>query len=170
MIKTGSRYAEQYILISEVSSRLYCYYSTIYAFTQKHLVSKISVSVNSSYKILSEIKMAVPFPIQPFSKLWKELLHHSAHASHAGSHSCRSGIFFFLVGDDALGGEEHTGNGSGIFESYARYFRGVDNACGEEVFVFTRAGIVTKVALAVFHTLYDDGTFDTGLSHLRELQ
>lgn len=45
-------------------------------------------------------------------------LHHASHTTHSGSHAgSRSCIIFFLVGNDAFGREEHTGNGSRIFES-----------------------------------------------------
>ncbi len=35
------------------------------------------------------------------------LLHHAAHATHAACGHCGCGVVFFLVGDDALCGEEH---------------------------------------------------------------
>lgn len=93
----------------------------------------------------------------PFS-IWKivDFLHHAAHTSHAGSHTgCGTGrILFFLVGNHTLGGEEHTGNRSGIFKSYTGNLGRVDNTSGKEVLIFTRAGIVSEVAFAVFYFLY----------------
>ena len=91
-----------------------------------------------------------------------EGLHH-AHATHAGVGHRGGGSVFFLVGDDAFGRQEHAGDGCCVFESHAGYFRGVDNAGSEEVFVVAGAGIVAVGAGAFLDFLNNDGAFLAGV-------
>ena len=68
-----------------------------------------------------------------------------------------------LVGHNSFGGQQHAGNGCGIFQGYTAHLGGVNNTGLEEVFVGLGAGIETKVGLAFADLLYNDRAIDTGV-------
>ena len=63
------------------------------------------------------------------------LLHHSAHAAHAGVTHWHFGLVLLGVADDALGGEEHSGNAGCVLKSNAGYLGRVDDSAGLQSFV-----------------------------------
>src|SRR5579859_8061570 len=70
-----------------------------------------------------------------------------------------------LVGDDTLRGQQHTGDGSGIFEGDAGNLGRVDDTSLQEVLEHFRTGVETKVGLSFLHLLYHDATFDAAVDH-----
>ena len=61
------------------------------------------------------------------------------------------GFFFFGdVGDQALGGQDHGGDGGGIFEGAADDLERVDHAGLEHVTVFAGDDVVAEVLVALF--------------------
>ena len=92
-------------------------------------------------------------------------LHHAAHATHAGSGHSGGGVLLLLLGDDTLGGEEHTGDGGGVLEGYAGHLGGVDDTGCHEVFVGVGAGVVAEVGIALLDLLNHYGTLLAGVGH-----
>ena len=91
-------------------------------------------------------------------------LHHAAHAAtHARIHRRHGGIIFFLLGYNALGGQEHAGDGSGVLKRDARHLGGIYDTGLVEVLVNVRASVITEGSLAFLHALYDYGTFFSGV-------
>ena len=90
-------------------------------------------------------------------------LHHAAHATHTGGGSCRS--FFFLLSDNALGGEEHACDRGCILEGYAGNLGRVDDTCGEEVLVYIGAGVVAVVTFAAFSWLFKSSAGEHGIKN-----
>src|SRR5262245_53052851 len=64
------------------------------------------------------------------------------HSTHTRSTARMSMCFFLLglVGDDTLGGQQHTCNGSSIFEGDTSNLGGVDNPGLQQVLIFFRPG------------------------------
>src|SRR6185437_13345769 len=89
------------------------------------------------------------------------------HSTHARSTARMSVSFFFLglVGDYTLGGQQHTGDRSGIFKCNTGYLGRVDDAGPEEVLVFSSACVETIIGLAFLHLLYDDAAFETAVAN-----
>ena len=103
---------------------------------------------------------------------------HSAHAAHAGVAGGHWGFGFLDVAEDALGGQQHAGDRSGVvgradgtpLESHTADLGGVDDTALEEVassssagipLVLLGAGIVAVVVLAVLNLVDDDAAFKT---------
>lgn len=90
-------------------------------------------------------------------------LHHAAHATHTGVHGGHSGSILLLVGDDALGREEHTCDRSSVLQRYTRDLCWVDDARSVEVLELVKASVVAEVTFAILDALYDDSTFLTSV-------
>ena len=75
-------------------------------------------------------------------------LHHAAHATHAAGGHCGCGVIFLLVGNHALGGEEHACNRGSVLQSHAGNLGRVDYTLGKEVAVTVGAGVVAEVGIA----------------------
>src|SRR5258708_29935740 len=93
-----------------------------------------------------------------------DLVIHSTHAR------CAAGMrvsFFLLrlVCDHTFGGQQHTGDGSGIFQCDAGDLCRIDNTGFQQILINFRAGVKTKIALAFFPFLYHDAAFDTAIHH-----
>ena len=89
-------------------------------------------------------------------------LHHAGHsATHRGH--LRGRILFLVVGDDTFGGQQHAGNGGGVFECNAGYLHRVDDTRSEQVLIVFSAGVEAVVAFAFLHTIDDDRAFETGI-------
>ena len=84
-------------------------------------------------------------------------LHHATHARCTAHRHSR--LLLGLVANEALGGEEHTGNRSGVLQSNTSHLGRIDDASLAQVLVLVQTGIVTEVSLALTNLLYDNGTF-----------
>ena len=75
--------------------------------------------------------------------------------------------FFFLglVGDHTFGGQQHTGDRSGIFKRNTGNLGRVDNPGPEEVLIFSGAGVETVIGLAFLDLLYNDAAFETAVAN-----
>src|SRR5574344_109274 len=105
-----------------------------------------------------------PFPKYLVVQYTKRFgLVHAAHAAHTGVHCGSSRLFFFDVAEHAFRGEEHTGDRSCIFEGNTSHLGRVDDAAGEEVFVFFGASIVTVVTFALAYFVNYHTTFKTSV-------
>ena len=97
----------------------------------------------------------------------------SIHAAHVGSCGHR-GILLRDVGNQALGGEDHGSDGSGVLQSTAADLGRVDNAEGDHVTVGVVGSVITEVdVLVAGNRVQNNGAFDTGVRgdlHDRGLQ
>ena len=87
---------------------------------------------------------------------------HSAHTAHTGvGGGC--GFGFLDVAEDALGGQQHTGDAGGVLEGHTGNLGGVDDTALEQLLVLLGTGIVAVVALAVADFVDDDAAFQAGV-------
>ena len=95
------------------------------------------------------------------------------HAAHVGSCGHRR-ILLRDVGNQALGGEDHGSDGSGVLQSAAADLGRVDNAEGDHVTVGVVGSVVTEVdVLVAGNGVQNNGAFNTGVRgdlHDRSLQ
>ena len=87
---------------------------------------------------------------------------HSAHSAHTGVAGGHRGFGFLDVAEDALGGQQHTGNRGGVLESDTGNLGGVNDTAVEQLLKLLGAGIVAVVALAVLNLVDDDAAFKWG--------
>lgn len=86
----------------------------------------------------------------------------SIHSAHIGSGG--GGLFFFRqIRDQRVAGEHHGRDARGVLKSGTSNLSGVDNACGDEVFILVGKGVVTEVSLTVANLFSDDAAVFTGV-------
>ena len=86
----------------------------------------------------------------------KELIHSAALSSSHGSCVRSVGSRIGLVGDKALGGEDHCRDGSRVLESGTSDLGGVKDACGSHVAILILSEVVAVADLAGFENSVDD--------------
>ena len=87
-------------------------------------------------------------------------LHHAAHARVAHRHG---GFLLRLVNNQALSGQEHTGNAGGILKSHAGYLGRINDTSLAHVLILVGTGIVAEVTLALANLLDDNSALSTAI-------
>src|SRR5713101_1102393 len=88
------------------------------------------------------------------------------HPAHAWTMAATAWGRFFLLrhfGDEALGGQEQTGDGCRVLQCGAGHFLRVHDAGFNEVFVFAGGDVVTLVAFALLDFLHHERAFHAGI-------
>src|SRR4051812_5253382 len=125
--------------------------------------SEAGVTTNLALTIADIPEVAQRFGVAPLQIGTIALIIHAAHARSMTA-AARSWLFLLRnFGDQALGGQQQTGDGSRVLKRSARDLFRVHHAGLHEVFVFASRDIVAVVPFAALHFLHDDRTFDTGV-------
>ena len=75
---------------------------------------------------------------------------HAAHpAFHAGMAVAAGFLLLGLLGDEAVGGQQQTGDADGVLQGDARDLGRVDDAGFDQVLILVRVGVVAEAALAL---------------------
>ena len=82
-------------------------------------------------------------------------LHHTAHTTSCACKSLKWAILL-LLGQDALGSEEHRGDRGSILLGYGRLLRWVDDTCSEHILVAVVTSVVAKGALALLNIVHNN--------------
>ena len=82
-------------------------------------------------------------------------LHHTAHTATCACKSLKWAVLL-LLGQDALGSEEHRGDRGRILQGYARHLRWVDDTCSEHILISVVASVVAEGTLALLNLVHNN--------------